>query len=136
MTLAMSWTPSMEKHLPVSCPHFSSSHYDAPVAQLDRASVYGTEGWGFKSLRAHQSSLKEESYIEPDATWMRSAISLPILSLLRQHIADADDKEVIGRLATRGRITVVPEIVLEIHGKLFVDRHPEALVGAQPPGVR
>ncbi len=25
---------------------------DAPVAQLDRASVYGTEGWGFESLRA------------------------------------------------------------------------------------
>ena len=22
-----------------------------PVAQLDRASVFGTEGWGFKSLR-------------------------------------------------------------------------------------
>src|ERR1019366_10080492 len=25
----------------------------APVAQLDRASVFGTEGWGFKSLRAY-----------------------------------------------------------------------------------
>ncbi len=24
----------------------------APVAQLDRASVFGTEGWGFESLRA------------------------------------------------------------------------------------
>jgi hypothetical protein len=24
---------------------------NAPVAQLDRASVFGTEGWGFKSLR-------------------------------------------------------------------------------------
>lgn len=23
----------------------------APVAQLDRASVFGTEGWGFESLR-------------------------------------------------------------------------------------
>ncbi len=25
----------------------------APVAQLDRASVFGTEGWGFESLRAY-----------------------------------------------------------------------------------
>jgi hypothetical protein len=25
----------------------------APIAQLDRASVFGTEGWGFKSLWAH-----------------------------------------------------------------------------------
>ena len=24
----------------------------APLAQLDRASVFGTEGWGFESLRA------------------------------------------------------------------------------------
>ncbi len=26
---------------------------DAPVAQLDRASDYGSGGWGFDSLRAH-----------------------------------------------------------------------------------
>ena len=26
---------------------------DAPVAQLDSASVFGTEGWGFESLRAY-----------------------------------------------------------------------------------
>ena len=25
----------------------------APVAQLDRASVFGTEGWEFEPLRAH-----------------------------------------------------------------------------------
>ncbi len=25
----------------------------APVAQLDRASVFGTGGWGFESLRAY-----------------------------------------------------------------------------------
>ncbi len=29
--------------------------YQAPVAQLDRASVFGTEGWGFESLRAYHS---------------------------------------------------------------------------------
>ena len=28
---------------------------DAPLAQLDRASDYGSEGWGFDSLRAHHS---------------------------------------------------------------------------------
>ena len=27
----------------------------APVAQLDRASVFGTEGWGFESLQTHQN---------------------------------------------------------------------------------
>jgi hypothetical protein len=27
---------------------------DAPVAQLDRASDFGSEGWGFESLRARQ----------------------------------------------------------------------------------
>ncbi len=26
----------------------------APVAQLDRASDYGSEGWGFESSRAYQ----------------------------------------------------------------------------------
>src|SRR6266851_8493703 len=28
----------------------------APVAQLDRASDFGSEGWGFESLRARQTS--------------------------------------------------------------------------------
>ena len=28
----------------------------APVAQLDRASVFGTEGWGFESLRAYYNA--------------------------------------------------------------------------------
>ena len=27
----------------------------APVAQLDRAAVYGTAGWGFESLRVYLS---------------------------------------------------------------------------------
>ncbi len=27
----------------------------APLAQLDRALVYGTKGWGFDSLRARQN---------------------------------------------------------------------------------
>ena len=33
----------------------------APVAQLDRASVFGTEGWEFKSLRAYQIAAAELS---------------------------------------------------------------------------
>ncbi len=32
---------------------------EAPVAQLDRASVCGTEGQGFKSLRVYQLSLRK-----------------------------------------------------------------------------
>lgn len=31
----------------------------APLAQLDRASVYGTEGWGFELLRVrHKFKIK------------------------------------------------------------------------------
>ena len=33
--------------------HARSDMRDAPVAQLDRASGYGPEGWGFESSRAH-----------------------------------------------------------------------------------
>ena len=35
----------------------------APVAQLDRASVFGTEGWGFDSLRAHHLSRYSQHYL-------------------------------------------------------------------------
>ncbi len=28
--------------------------FHAPIAQLDRASAYGAEGWGFDSLWAHE----------------------------------------------------------------------------------
>ena len=31
---------------------------DAPIAQLDRASVYGTEGQGFESLWAHREKIR------------------------------------------------------------------------------
>jgi hypothetical protein len=33
----------------------------APVAQMDRASAFGAEGWEFESLRAHHPSLVETS---------------------------------------------------------------------------
>ena len=39
-----------------SCSHalIGGLSFDAaPVAQLDRASVYGTEGWGFEPLQAY-----------------------------------------------------------------------------------
>jgi hypothetical protein len=29
--------------------------FDAPVAQLDRASDFGSEGWGFESLRVYNT---------------------------------------------------------------------------------
>jgi hypothetical protein len=31
---------------------------NAPIAQLDRASVYGTEGQGFESLWAHRQKIR------------------------------------------------------------------------------
>ena len=37
--------------------YMGSLSFDAaPVAQLDRASVYGTEGWGFEPLQAYISN--------------------------------------------------------------------------------
>ena len=35
----------------------ASRSQHAPLAQLDRASVYGTEGWGFDSLEARFGKL-------------------------------------------------------------------------------
>ena len=35
---------------------FDRSQAQASVAQLDRASVFGTEGWGFESLRVYFSA--------------------------------------------------------------------------------
>src|SRR6266436_1278122 len=40
--------------LSASCATFTSS---GPVAQLDRASDFGSEGWGFDSLRGRQCCL-------------------------------------------------------------------------------
>ena len=37
------------------CTLLSPASICGPVAQLDRASVFGTEGWGFDSLRGRQS---------------------------------------------------------------------------------
>ena len=36
----------------------------APLAQLDRALVYGTKGWGFDSLRARQAGIKRTLKIQ------------------------------------------------------------------------
>src|SRR3989338_4377579 len=47
-----------------------SVFYNAPVAQLDRASAYGAEGWGFESLQAHQSE------IPPNGGILNSAMDL------------------------------------------------------------
>src|SRR5687768_6386733 len=44
----------------------------APVAQLDSASVFGTEGWGFESLRAYRSDLgTPENTVSPGLSSFR-----------------------------------------------------------------
>ncbi len=40
---------------------------EAPVAQLDRASDYESEGWGFEFLRAHQFLPKNYDYANESA---------------------------------------------------------------------
>jgi deoxycytidylate deaminase len=55
----------------------------APLAQLDRACGYGPQGWGFKSLRAHQKAFPAVKsrffYSKPemnqDHKFMRAAVS-------------------------------------------------------------
>src|SRR5207248_10716731 len=39
---------------------------NGPVAQLDRASVFGTEGWGFDSLRGRQIRTALSSALRSD----------------------------------------------------------------------
>ena len=43
---------------------FRSQLAKAPVAQLDRASVFGTEGWGFESLRVYFAALSYSPTLE------------------------------------------------------------------------
>ena len=54
---------------PVAAPKpavlFSSSSYAAPVAQLDRASASGAEGYKFEPCRAHQSSQRNTPRLTP-----------------------------------------------------------------------
>ena len=63
----------------------------APVAQLDRASDYGSGGWGFKSLRACQPTL---------ATWVLwSATPSPASTwgLPWQTIGARHDRDIVKR---------------------------------------
>ena len=47
----------------------------APVAQLDRAPDYGSEGWGFDSLRAYHFSIEGSTiFHEEHEYWMRLAL--------------------------------------------------------------
>ena len=57
--------PGLPRHL---------SWNGAPVAQLDRASDFGSEGWGFESLRVRQ--------IRRDAVPATPALRAPRLLLL------------------------------------------------------
>ena len=50
---------------------------NAPVAQLDRATDYGSVGWGFESLRARHR------FIEPFSFFNFSTKSMSLLLLKR-----------------------------------------------------
>ena len=47
---------------------------DAPVAQLDRASDYGSGGWEFESSRARQFILSPETQVKSILPCARSAV--------------------------------------------------------------
>ena len=51
-------------------------NFDASVAQLDRASVFGTEGWEFEPLRTRQSSRKGPSSVKRSSG---AIFGLPVL---------------------------------------------------------
>ena len=46
---------------------------DAPVAQLDRASDYGSEGWGFKSLRVHHFLAQNRAIFPISSPFVRAS---------------------------------------------------------------
>ena len=81
----------------------SSTEKIAPVAQLDRASDFGSEGLGFESLRAHHwicpfthpldnlapHSARDQTVIEGEVKWLRFQLREHAeLSLVRAHLVD------------------------------------------------
>ena len=63
------------------------SELDGPVAQLDRASDFGSEGWGFDSLRGRQSSERFPSIFvdvrHPVRQWMIPRLQFRVGEVLR-----------------------------------------------------
>ncbi len=76
---------------------------NAPVAQLDRASGYGPEGWGFESLRAYMESgtPPPEILFGSHERWMREAL------------AEAEKAEAVGE---------VPIGCVVVHGLSIIGR--------------
>ena len=68
----------------------------APVAHLDRASVYGTEGRGFESLQAHhpRSKCRDAAKVKISTTPLR--LKPPLLGSLRFFISPPDDIYIFG----------------------------------------
>ena len=92
----------------------------APVAQLDRASVYGTEGREFESLRARSQKLRVcEGFAVSD---QRSAPRSPCPPATRPRLQQVDQKLPVG---------------LNCHGRdgpaIRAERMTEALAAAQVP---
>src|SRR5512135_724267 len=61
----------------------------APIAQLDRASDYGSGGWGFDSLWAHQISLMERfrvPFSHDDARFMAEALAFARIAYAEQEV--------------------------------------------------
>ncbi len=85
----------------------------APVAQLDRASVYGTEGREFESLRAHsQNFLVSKAFAvgaESLPTWIRSWVPLVGTTSVSEGSSLAADLRTCERLGrSRGRSPLTP----------------------------
>ena len=58
---------------PLLTSHFNFFIYFAPIAQLDRAPVFGTVGWGFKSLLGHMKLVKFFIFIFLSLAWFQHA---------------------------------------------------------------
>ena len=66
---------------------------NAPVAQLDRASDYGSEGWAFESLRVYQRCPKCVSRLFLGRKVFHHSSPLPLCL----EVKDAGEIKVLGR---------------------------------------
>jgi hypothetical protein len=71
-----------------SCAIWSTAAVKAPVAQLDRATVYGTVGWRFEPVRVHASGAMTYAF-EPEADGVHCTATVPPMPFREQLVQPA-----------------------------------------------
>ena len=68
----------------------------APLAQLDRASVYGTEGWGFESSLAHLFSSQAIKWLAEKTVTQYSVESCILVGRVAQLVEQRTENPCVG----------------------------------------